>query len=437
MVQDTLQRAINAFKAGRKDEARTLFMDVVEQDQHNEQAWLYLSALVDTLEEQQICLENVLTVNPNHEKAKQGLAKVQQKLAAQDDSTDAPADSSPPAPPPSFGGSSAPIGAEFADASGDSVFGDASASNSSAFDSGFGGDFDFGADSNGFEANNSNAATFDSFAADPPASDDPFSWMADTDDTVPEPASPASASFGESSTSVDWGSDDQPAVYGSGRQIEEPDYDNWMQNLPIGDNAPSVDAPTETTFGDSVDSADAPSPFGDASYMVDEEMVADSPFGELAADDQFDDSPWDTPDADQPGSGLEFGAEPASVFDGEDDQFGFETPNSFDSGAEFVDDSASAESSLFGTFDFGNETVDSASTDAGDSGFDFSFDDEPAPKSGGEAATPARPAAEYYQQIPGEIEPLAGGITRRSVMLMGGILVMLALNAVSVLMLLI
>ena len=80
MVEDLLQRAVSAFKAGRKDEARGLFMDVVEQDPRHEQAWLYLSALVDSLEEQQICLENVLTVNPDNEKAKQGLATVKQTL---------------------------------------------------------------------------------------------------------------------------------------------------------------------------------------------------------------------------------------------------------------------------------------------------------------------------------------------------------------------
>ena len=72
MVENLFQQAMDAFKAGRKDDARTLFMDIVERDKNHEQAWLYLSALVETLEEQQICLENVLTVNPNNEKAKKG-----------------------------------------------------------------------------------------------------------------------------------------------------------------------------------------------------------------------------------------------------------------------------------------------------------------------------------------------------------------------------
>lgn len=58
---------------------------IVQVDQMNEQAWLWLSACVETAEEQAICLENVLDINPNNQKALKGLQALQTRLAAADD----------------------------------------------------------------------------------------------------------------------------------------------------------------------------------------------------------------------------------------------------------------------------------------------------------------------------------------------------------------
>lgn len=72
---DSLVRdAISAYRAGKKDEARNLLLQAVGLDERHEQGWLWLSAVVDTPEDQITCLENVLTINPNNEKAKQGIA---------------------------------------------------------------------------------------------------------------------------------------------------------------------------------------------------------------------------------------------------------------------------------------------------------------------------------------------------------------------------
>jgi hypothetical protein len=46
---------------------------VVERDPHNEQAWMWLSGVATEPEEQQICLENVLVINPYNAKARKGL----------------------------------------------------------------------------------------------------------------------------------------------------------------------------------------------------------------------------------------------------------------------------------------------------------------------------------------------------------------------------
>ncbi len=86
-VNRLLQEGIAAAKAGDKARARRLLIEATDLDQQNEQAWLWLSGVVDDLEEMRICLENVLTINPGNERARQGLTWIQSRLG-------------PPAPPP-------------------------------------------------------------------------------------------------------------------------------------------------------------------------------------------------------------------------------------------------------------------------------------------------------------------------------------------------
>jgi tetratricopeptide (TPR) repeat protein len=81
-VDGMVREGISAYRAGRKDEARALLLRAVEIDQYNEQAWLWLSAVVESVDEQRTCLENVLTINPNNDRAKQGLNMLTQKSAA-------------------------------------------------------------------------------------------------------------------------------------------------------------------------------------------------------------------------------------------------------------------------------------------------------------------------------------------------------------------
>ena len=72
-IETTLQQAVAAAKAGRTAEARYLLEAVLDADQHNEQAWIWMSGVVDTDEERIICLENVLTINPQNDTARKGL----------------------------------------------------------------------------------------------------------------------------------------------------------------------------------------------------------------------------------------------------------------------------------------------------------------------------------------------------------------------------
>ncbi len=73
-VEAMVREGVNAFKSGRKDEAHALLLKATELDPYNEQAWLWLSGLMEGAADQRTCLENVLAINPNNERAKQGLA---------------------------------------------------------------------------------------------------------------------------------------------------------------------------------------------------------------------------------------------------------------------------------------------------------------------------------------------------------------------------
>lgn len=78
-VNQWLQQGVAAAKAGRREEARRLLMQVVEADERIELAWLWLSSVVDTDADRLVCLENVLTLNPGSEEARAGLEWLQQR----------------------------------------------------------------------------------------------------------------------------------------------------------------------------------------------------------------------------------------------------------------------------------------------------------------------------------------------------------------------
>ncbi len=75
-VDRLYQEGVAAIRAGDKAAGREKLMQVVEADQLHENAWLWLSGAVETDEDRIVCLENVLTINPRHEKARQALIKL-------------------------------------------------------------------------------------------------------------------------------------------------------------------------------------------------------------------------------------------------------------------------------------------------------------------------------------------------------------------------
>jgi len=81
-TQEWFNAGVAALRAGNKAEAETLLLRVVEADEEHEQAWLWLSGAVQTDEDRRVCLENVLTINPDNAAAQRGLEKIITRLDA-------------------------------------------------------------------------------------------------------------------------------------------------------------------------------------------------------------------------------------------------------------------------------------------------------------------------------------------------------------------
>jgi tetratricopeptide (TPR) repeat protein len=81
-VAELLRRGIAAAKAGRKQKARQALLRVTELDERSEQAWLWLSGVVESLEDRRACLENVLAINPENPHAQAGLRWLDQQTPA-------------------------------------------------------------------------------------------------------------------------------------------------------------------------------------------------------------------------------------------------------------------------------------------------------------------------------------------------------------------
>jgi hypothetical protein len=73
---DRLMDAIELVKANRMDEARGLLRDLIREDNDFEDAWLWMSVTVDSLDQSSLCLDNVLRVNPNNHEAAGALYRI-------------------------------------------------------------------------------------------------------------------------------------------------------------------------------------------------------------------------------------------------------------------------------------------------------------------------------------------------------------------------
>ncbi len=71
---DLLAEGITAARRGERAKARDLFTRLLRHDQRIEEAWLWMSAVVESDRERVFCLNNVVKLNPAGRTAKRGLA---------------------------------------------------------------------------------------------------------------------------------------------------------------------------------------------------------------------------------------------------------------------------------------------------------------------------------------------------------------------------
>lgn len=238
-TEEMVKKAIAAYKAGKKSQARDLLTQVVDVDERNEQGWLYLSLVVDSLEEQELCLENVLSINPTNAQARKAIEVIRKKqgkppLGDQHPAGGGKVASTPPAPTndPWDGADTAwgDLGAS-GGRGGDSwstvLENDAnpwgtpstpqpptSSSASSPWDSG------------AWEVPPPSPPTSPSPTASPWDSNDDTGWFSDA---------PA--------TSVEWGQNDSAGggYHGSGQSVGAPsstELDSWISGLNLGKDSP-------------------------------------------------------------------------------------------------------------------------------------------------------------------------------------------------------
>jgi len=68
-MDNFLQQGITAFRAGKKDDARKLFIAAVKQNPNDENSWGWMYSVANNDKERTECLKQMLRINPMNEKA--------------------------------------------------------------------------------------------------------------------------------------------------------------------------------------------------------------------------------------------------------------------------------------------------------------------------------------------------------------------------------
>lgn len=78
-MTDLFREAVKAAKNGERKRARNLLLELVQGQPRHEMAWLWLSEMVDDLEDKIIALENALTTNPGRAETIHRLEQLRQQ----------------------------------------------------------------------------------------------------------------------------------------------------------------------------------------------------------------------------------------------------------------------------------------------------------------------------------------------------------------------
>jgi hypothetical protein len=73
---DRLLDAIDLLDEDHREQAREVLRGLIHEDSDFEEAWLWMSVAVDTLDQATVCLENVLRINPQNARAAEALLRL-------------------------------------------------------------------------------------------------------------------------------------------------------------------------------------------------------------------------------------------------------------------------------------------------------------------------------------------------------------------------
>jgi len=73
---DRLLDAIDLIKDNQREEARRLLRQLIQEDNNFEDAWLWMSVAVDSLDQSSLCLDNALRINPANSEAAGALYRI-------------------------------------------------------------------------------------------------------------------------------------------------------------------------------------------------------------------------------------------------------------------------------------------------------------------------------------------------------------------------
>lgn len=76
MANQKMQQAVDNYKSGNKQNAKKLLAELVKSEPDNASAWYILALCMDEREEKEYCLQRVLEINPEHQKARLALTRM-------------------------------------------------------------------------------------------------------------------------------------------------------------------------------------------------------------------------------------------------------------------------------------------------------------------------------------------------------------------------
>lgn len=78
-MASSLQQGITAAKAGRMQDALDYLKDAIIEEPQNAEVWVWIAAIIDDLNKQEIFLDKALEIDPNNIPAQRGLAYLQKR----------------------------------------------------------------------------------------------------------------------------------------------------------------------------------------------------------------------------------------------------------------------------------------------------------------------------------------------------------------------